>query len=312
MHKIIVYGSLAYDRILFYPGRFRDAILPDKLHSINVSFAVPQISENFGGTAANIAYNLSLLELPVEIRSSVGDDFEPYKKWLLSHKVGLTVNRVSGFKTASAYIMTDAEDNQITAFYSGALSSTMPHQYYSVAGKPLIVVAPGNVKDMLGFVKISKKNKLAYIFDPGQQVPAFSAKQLQSSISQCVALIGNDYEINLVAHKIGVSERTLQTMVPILIKTLGPKGSELWQNGKRIRIPAAKVKQVIDPTGAGDTYRAGLIYGMMNNQPLEKCARIASVVAAYTVELHGTQTHNFTLKSLAQRYQRSFGESMLK
>lgn len=309
IRRAVVYGSLAYDRVMFYGGRFRDALLPDKLHIINVSFAVPSIKENFGGTAGNIAYSLALLKVPVQVRSSVGEDAKPYRIWLHNNHIELRLQTVDSAKTAAAYITTDEDDNQITAFHAGALAKPMPGNYFNLQKGDLVVVAPGNCADMVKLSKQSRKSVVPYIFDPGQQVPAFSQRELAACVKGASVLIGNDYELSLMARRLGVSELSLRQMVPLFVRTLGPRGSELCKGGRCIKVRSAKAR-VVDPTGAGDAYRAGLLYGLLHGFSLEQAGRCASVAAAYTVEKYGTQTHTFSVQLFKARYKSAFKEGL--
>lgn len=308
--RVVVYGSLAYDRVMDYPGRFRDALVPDKLHLINVSFAVPTLSENFGGTAGNISYNLALLGVRAQVLSSVGHDFAPYRAWLRQHGVALKVESAPRLKTAAAYIMTDRDDNQITAFHAGALQRPLRRLPRVQLSSALVVISPGNPKDMVRLAALCQARRTPYLFDPGQQIPALTAREVTACLRGAAAFIGNDYEVSLVAHKLKVSESKLRSQVPLLVRTLGPKGSELWHRGRRLRIPAVRPRRVIDPTGAGDAYRAGLVLGLVRGWPLRTAGRFASLVASYAVAQYGTQVHRFTLSQLTQHYAREFGERL--
>ncbi|MFH1866730.1 MAG: carbohydrate kinase family protein [Patescibacteria group bacterium] len=294
LNKIVVYGSLAYDRVMDFPGRFKDNFIANKLHNINVSFAVPTLKESFGGTAGNISYNLCLLKYKPIILSSVGNDFSKYKKWLQSRGVNtLYLNLVRNTTTASAYIITDKDDNQITGFYFGAMQ--IPYRTFPVKvfNKSMMIIAPGNVSDMKRLVKLCKRTRTPYIYDPAQQIPILSSTDLALGVTGSHVFIGNDYEISLTAKKLGLSEKSLINKCKILIRTLGSKGSEIWYQGKRIRIPAVKAKKVVDPTGAGDAYRAGLVDGLLRGWPLTRSSRQAAAIASRAVEKYGTQNHKF-------------------
>jgi adenosine kinase len=309
--RVIVYGSLAYDRVMDFPGKFRDNFLPDKLHLINVSFAVPKLTENFGGTAGNIAYNLSLLRARPIILAEAGNDFIKYSKWLVQLKIETKhIYSVKDLPTASAYIITDKEDNQITGFYSGAIQKHYPSFSDDIFKNALVIISPGNCRDMSTLVKICFKKQTPFIYDPGQQIPHLTKNELAYGVKNSLVFIGNDYEISLVAHILKISEQTLIQRANILIKTLGAKGSEIWHKGKCIKIPAFKPRQVIDPTGAGDAYRAGLAMGLLRHWPITKIGRFVSLVASYAVEQYGTQKHKFTQTELEQRYSKRFKENL--
>jgi adenosine kinase len=313
--KILVTGSIAYDRIMDFPGYFKDQILPEKIHILNVSFLVKQLKESFGGTAGNIAYNLSMLGLRPTILAHVGaKDFLLYEAWLKKNKVNLSQLKIlPGQHTASAYIITDQADNQIAGFYPGAMgmpiTSKLSAKSYQLKAN-LAIVSPQNPVDMIKLPKLFKQKRTPYIFDPGQQTTSLSGSQLKQAILGSKILIGNDYEINLISKKTGWKNGDLAKKTEILVTTLGEKGSIIKQGDKVCKIPPAKPKNTSDPTGAGDAYRAGLIYGLLKNWPLPKVGRLAGLVSVYTVEKYGTQTHQFTLKELGKRYWLNFKEKL--
>ncbi|OIO51018.1 MAG: hypothetical protein AUJ11_02250 [Parcubacteria group bacterium CG1_02_44_65] len=310
-NNILVCGSLAYDRIMDFPGRFSDHILPGKTRILNVSFALNGVKESFGGTAGNIAYNLALLGEQPKVIGVAGSDFGKYKKWLKKNKINLErVKIASDCPTACAYIMTDKADNQITAFYGGPMDK-IPLTPFDKGGKmALAIVAPDVVARMAEYVKIFKRTKIPYIFDPGQATTSLSARQLKWAVDGAKALIGNDYEIQLILNKLKINFSRLEKLVEILVITKGGAGSEVYFKGKKLKIPPAKPKSDLDPTGAGDAYRAGFIKGLVNGWPLEKCGRLAAVTAVYTVEKYGTQTHKFTWKELGERYRKNFNDKL--
>jgi adenosine kinase len=325
---ILVSGSLVYDRIMDFPGYFKDHIMPDKIHILNVSFAVNNMRESFGGTAGNIAYNLSLLGVRPAILACVGNDFGQYKKWLVKSKVDISgVKIIKNKNTASCYITTDMSDNQITAFNPGALNKESfdkvkipqtpfikgafknpPNPLYQ--GGIIAIIAPGNIKDMENYARFYKKANIKYIFDPGQQITALSPASLKSGIKGAEILIGNDYEINLISKKTGWTTKDLIDKVGMLVVTMGNKGSLIYLNNKRHVIGPAKIKKAVDPTGAGDAYRAGLIKGMVEGYDIRKAGQLASVVASFAVEKAGTQEHKFSIKDLEERHKRSYGKDL--
>ncbi|MDD5031714.1 MAG: carbohydrate kinase family protein [Patescibacteria group bacterium] len=321
--KILVSGSLVYDRIMDFPGEFKDHILPDKIHILNVSFTINKLRESFGGTAGNIAYNLSLLgEKPI-ILGMGGADFFKYENWLKKQKIDVSrIKKSEKELTASAYIITDKADNQITGFYPGPrdiencrrvvalINPPTPLSKGGMMGDGLAIISPDLVARMLEYVKIFKRYKFPYIFDPGQQITSFSKKELRWAITGSRVLIGNDYEIQLILKKLAINLAGLEKMTEILVITKGARGSEIHSDSKIIRIPPAKPKNTSDPTGAGDAYRAGLIKGLAEGWPLEKTGRLAGLVAVYTVEKYGTQTHYFNWKELEKRYKENYRESL--
>ena len=308
--NILVCGSLAYDRIMDFPGRFRDHILPKKIHLLNVAFTVNGLKESFGGTAGNIAYNLSLLGERPKIIGIAGNDFAKYGKWLKKNKIDISdIKIVKNQATASAYIMTDQDDNQITAFYPGS-EIQPPLPPLSGGQSVLAIIAPDYVARMIKYVKIFKRWNVPYIFDPGQQITSLKAGELKSAVMGAKVLVGNDYEIQLILNRLKLKLNRLAKLVEILVITKGEKGSEIYHQGKKIKIPPAKPKNTFDPTGAGDAYRAGLIKGLVSGWPLKKVGLLAGLVAVYTVEKYGTQTHRFSWKELGKRYRENFGEKL--
>ncbi|MDD5071411.1 MAG: carbohydrate kinase family protein [Patescibacteria group bacterium] len=310
-NTILVSGSLVYDRIMNFPGEFKDHILPDKIHILNVSFTINKLRESFGGTAGNIAYNLSLLgEKPI-ILGRVGADFFKYEKWLKGKEIDISKIRKSKKElTASAYIITDQADNQITGFYPGPMDKKYCQVAKKIKNVKMAIVSPDAKARMIEYLKIYKKSNIPYIFDPGQQIINFSRKELKWAIPGSQVLIGNDYEIHLVLKNTGMNLAKLGKMTEILVITKGDKGSEIYSGGRVVKIPPAKPKNTSDPTGAGDAYRAGLIKGLSEGWPLDKIGRLAGLVAVYTVEKYGTQTHYFNWKGLEKRYEENYGESL--
>ena len=306
--KILVTGSVAYDRIMNFPGFFKNEILPDKLHILNVSFLVKELKESFGGTAGNIAYNLSLLGLQPSILANVGaKDFILYEAWLRRNKIDLSqINILPGQHTASAYIITDQSDNQIAGFFPGAMMMPVTNQALIARHVALAVVAAQNPVDMIKLPKIFKQKKIPYIFDPGQQVSSLSGNQLKTAVKGSKVLIGNDYEISLILKKTGWTLKSILNQTEILVTTLGSKGSEIRRGNEVNIIKPAQAKSNLDPTGAGDAYRAGLIKGLVEGWSLAKTGQLAGLVAVYTVEKYGTQTHKFSLTGLRKRYQQNF------
>lgn len=309
--EVLVSGSLAYDRIMNFPGKFKEHILPDMIHILNVCFVISELKEGFGGTAGNIAYNLSLLGERPKLLAVAGDDFAKYEKWLKRTKVDISkVKTIKGELTAGAYIVTDKDDNQITAYFPGALDK----KYCEIAKKfknvRLAIISPEVKERMLGYAKIYKENKVPYIFDPGQQITAFSSTELKQAIKGSFALIGNDYEIRLILNKLRIDQKKLEKMTEILVVTKGSKGSEIYCAGEMTKIPSAKPKNTSDPTGAGDAFRAGFIKGLLEGWSFDKIGRLAGLVAVYTVEKYGTQTHGFTMKELGERYRENFRDDI--
>ncbi|MFP4212993.1 MAG: carbohydrate kinase family protein [Desulfohalobiaceae bacterium] len=310
MH-IYVSGSLAYDRIMNFPDKFSNHILPDKIHILNVCFLVQDLEEKFGGTAGNIAYTLSLLQEKPVLISQAGSDFQRYQDWLQKHGISLHgVRFLQDVPTASAYITTDRADNQITAFNPGAMSYPTNGFFQDFQARDsLAIVSPGNLEDMQQFPGIYRDLGLPFILDPGQNIPAFKAQQLTEMLKGSRALIVNDYELSLIQEATGLDKPGLLELTQAVITTLGEEGSLIQERGQEEqRVPAAQVLEPVDPTGAGDAYRAGLIKGLAQGLDLAKAARVASVSACYAVEHKGTQEHYFTPQEFWDRYQSNFGQ----
>ncbi len=313
--NILVSGSLAYDRIMDFPGKFSDHILPEKVHMLNVCFMIDGLRENFGGTAGNIAYTLSKLGESPTVIATAGRDFVAYNNWLTSHKISTRhIKIIEEELTAGAYITTDQSDNQITAFNPGAMKFGSTFDFDSVEHKKTVaLIAPGNLDDMSNFSNIYKQKKIDYIFDPGQSLPAWSKEQLIEMIDGSKVFICNDYELQLTQEKASMTVDDILDKTEILVKTKGEYGSEVilreHDKTKSIDIPIAKTDSVKDPTGAGDAYRAGLIKGFfLSDNDIVHGAKIGAVSAAYCVEVYGPQGFHFTPESFNERFESVFGE----
>ncbi|MBI4035638.1 carbohydrate kinase family protein [Candidatus Daviesbacteria bacterium] len=307
---ITVTGSLAFDHIMDYPGRFSEHIMPDKIHQINLSFLVNTLSKQKGGTAGNIAYNLALLKIPVGVIGAVGVDFLEYAKFLQATGVDTTaIKTVENNLTSSAFIMTDKSDNQITAFYPGAMDYTDKLSLEETESD-FAVISPNNPQAMINFCAQCQKTNTPFMLDPGMQLPALSAEDLQNMLKGATILVGNDYEIALLSDKLQVTSEKLLEQVNILITTLGEKGSLIQTKDQNIQIQAGKVSKAVDPTGAGDAYRGGFLAGYSKNLDLKVCGQMGSVAACFAVEKYGTTNHTFTLEQFAQRYKENFGEDL--
>jgi len=307
--QIFISGSLAYDRIMDFPERFSDHILPDKIHVLNVCFMVNGMHEEFGGTAGNIAYNLALLGERPLILASAGKDFDSYAEWLASHGLSLEgIRCVPNEFTAGAYITTDKADNQITGFNPGAMKYACGYEIDGVrSDDALAIVAPGNLDDMRTYSGAFKERNIPYIFDPGQSIPAQSVEGLIEMITGSSVLISNDYELELIMRFTGLSRSALLELTGAILTTLGDRGSRVVTGDGGEEIPAVQASQVLDPTGAGDAFRAGLIKGMVMGKSLIECARMGAVCASYGVQCQGTQCHSFSQKDFWARYEAHFG-----
>ncbi len=307
--RILVSGSLAYDRIMDFPGRFADHILPEKIHILNVCFMVNGLVERFGGTAGNIAYNLALLGERPLILATAGRDFAPYLDWLQQLKLPLEgIKEIPQEFTAGAYITTDLSDNQITGFNTGAMKYASEYEFDGLhAASALAIISPGNLEDMLTYSRFYKRRRVRYIFDPGQSIPAWGKGDLQEMATGALALIGNDYELEMFRQKTGLSEAEILDGTPLLIITRGEQGSELLTAEGREAVPAARAQKVLDPTGAGDAYRAGVLKGLSLNLPWDEAARLGAVLASFSVEQPGTQEHQVAAQDFWERYEANFG-----
>lgn len=305
--KILVSGSIVYDRIMTFPGFFKDHILEGQTHILNVSFTLHKVKESFGGTGANIAYNLALLKQPVVLLGLAGNDFPRYQKWLSQNNVDVSkIKKDKDEPTASAYIMTDRADNQISGFYPGPTDVRYCQLVKNIKNVSLAIISPDYKPRMLEYARLYKILKVSYIFDPGQQLTSFSGAELKKMINGSKVLIGNDYEIKLISDKTGFSISQLEKLTEILVITSGAKGSQIYTKNKKINIKAARIKKIVDPTGAGDAYRAGFISGLLMGDDLKEAGQLGSLIGAYAVEHQGTQTHNFSLKEFKKRYKNNY------
>ncbi len=307
--KILICGSVAFDTIMVFQGRFKDHILPDKIHILNVSFLVPQMRREFGGCAGNIAYNLNLLGEVGYPMATVGHDFDPYGEWLRRNGVPVEHVRVlDGEFTAQGFVTTDLDDNQIWAFHPGAMQQAHLNSVADAKDIALGIVAPDGREGMLEHARQFAAAGIPFIFDPGQGLPMFDGEALRAFIGQAQWVAVNDYEWQVVQQKTGWSERQVCERVAALIVTRGASGSVIHTKEERIEIPCAKAAAVVDPTGCGDAYRAGLLHGLLRGLDWESTGRIAAVMGAIKIESRGTQNHRLTREQIARRLAESFGE----
>jgi len=304
----LICGSFAFDTIMVFHDQFKNHILPDKVHILNVSFLVPDMRREFGGCAGNIAYNLKLLGGEPLPMGTVGTDFAPYAQWMDMHKIPRThVREVEDTYTAQAFITTDRDDNQITAFHPGAMNHAHLNHVREAQGVRLGIVSPDGRDGMLQHATDFAESGVPFIFDPGQGLPMFNGEELMDFIDKATWVALNDYEAQLVQERTGKSAHELAEHVEALIVTRGGEGSLIYTQDKRHEIPTAKTSQLNDPTGCGDAYRAGLLYGLMNDMDWETTGRIAALMGAIKIEKHGTQNHSFTREQFLERFNQSFG-----
>ncbi|MDE1966226.1 MAG: carbohydrate kinase family protein [Patescibacteria group bacterium] len=309
MNRVLVSGSLAYDRIMDFPGEFKDHFLPDKLHSISVSFAVAAPVEQLGGTGGNIAYNLALLEETAEILGTAGNDFLHYRQRLLGLGIDPeSIDIVQDLPTSAAFIITDAKDNQISAF-SGAAGFRPYSRPVETARYAAAIVSAGNVENMVSVPEACRAGGLPFFYDPGQQIVALSKEQIEAGLTGAAAVFGNDYEIGLIKEKTGLDEAGLLSESEAVVITYGEQGSRILTRDGETRVPSVHAEHVLDPTGAGDAYRAGFMKGYLAKLPLPVCGKLGSVAGAYAVERYGTQNHEYSLDDFRNRYRAAYDEA---
>lgn len=309
--RALICGSMAYDTIMVFHDRFKHHILPEQIHILNVAFLVPDMRREFGGCAGNIAYNLKLLGADPLIMATVGDDADPYRYRL--ERLGLRqdhVRRVAETFTAQAFITTDLDDNQITAFHPGAMNHSHLNRVQDAAGVTLGIVAPDGRDGMLGHAAQFAEAGVPFIFDPGQGLPMFSGDELLHCLQLARYCSVNDYEARLLSEKTGRSLEELAGLVDALIVTLGAEGSRIYAEGAQIVIPCVEPDEVVDPTGCGDAYRAGLLYGISNGYDWVRSGRLASLMGSIKIAHRGGQNHAPTRDEIAARYRAAFGEEL--
>ncbi|MBI3773447.1 MAG: carbohydrate kinase family protein [Gammaproteobacteria bacterium] len=306
--KVLICGSFAYDNIMVFNDRFKNHILPDKVHMLNVSFLVPEMRREFGGCAGNIAYNLKLLGGDPLSMATVGTDFEPYANWYDQNGISRQhIKVIENSYTAQAFITTDLDANQITAFHPGAMSFSHENNVGDAKGVKLGIVSPDGRDGMIQHAAQFAELGVPFIFDPGQGMPMFDGKGLMNFIEQASWVTVNDYEMQLMQERTGKSPHELAEYVDALIVTLGGNGSHIYTKQHRHEIPCAKPQQLADPTGCGDAYRAGLLYGLLHGMDWETTGRIASLMGALKIECHGTQNHRFDRQAFDDRFNEAFG-----
>ncbi|MCU0841230.1 MAG: carbohydrate kinase family protein [Thiobacillaceae bacterium] len=311
MTRALVCGSMAYDTIMVFHDRFKNHILPEQIHILNVSFLVPDMRREFGGCAGNIAYNLKLLGGEPLIMATVGDDFGPYHDRLRQLELDIAhVHRVAGTFTAQAFITTDLDDNQITAFHPGAMNHAHENKVSQACDIRLGIVSPDGRQGMLDHARQFAEAGVPFIFDPGQGMPMFGGEELLDFVRQAEYLTLNDYEAQLLQERTGQSLEALARQVRALIVTLGAQGSLIHADGRVHEIPAARATQVVDPTGCGDAYRAGLIHGILRGYDWPTTGRLAGLLGAIKIASRGGQNHRFTPAEIADRFRAEYGYNL--
>ncbi|HEX2648336.1 MAG TPA: carbohydrate kinase family protein [Burkholderiales bacterium] len=309
--NILVTGSMAYDTIMVFPDRFRNHLLADQLHILNVCFLTPEMRREYGGTAGNIAYNLTLLGEAPLLMATVGEDFEPY----LARLAGLGIDakllkRIPGQFTAQAFITTDMDDNQITAFHPGAMNHSHENRIGPELGAGLAIIGPDGKDGMLEHSRQCAAQGIPFLFDPGQGLPMFSGDELLEMVRLASYLAVNDYEGKMLAEKTGRPLESLAGELKALIVTLGALGSQVYAGGKCLEIPLVKAEAEVDPTGCGDAYRAGLLYGIARGWDWEKTGRLASLMGAIKIASRGPQNHRPSRAEIGERFKKAFGSPL--
>ncbi len=310
--SVLICGSMAYDHIMIFPDQFKNHILPEKVHMINVSFLVPEMRREFGGCAGNIAYNLNLLDDKIALpMATVGKDFDPYAYWM--DKRGMNRQHITVIDeafTGQAFITTDLDDNQITAFHPGAMNESHQNKVADAKDCKLGIISPDGRDGMLQHADQFAAAGIPFIFDPGQGMPMFNGDELSQFIKKATWVTVNDYEWQMMQDKSGLTADEISAQVDALIVTRGGDGSTIYTKEKQIDIPCVKPESITDPTGCGDAYRAGLLYGLTNDMDWETTGRIASLMGSIKIAQHGTQNHSFTLDEFKVKFEKEFGFSL--
>lgn len=311
MTNIILTGSIAYDYLMRFPGRFTDHLIAENLQQISVSFLVEDMTKHWGGVSANIAYTMGLLGQQPYLFGAVGRDFGDYRRWLEAVGVNCsTVQQIDEVFTASFFVNTDLENNQIASFYSGAMAQAKNYTLAQVfTGKPdLVVISPNDPKAMIQLAQECRERGIRFVYDPSQQIPRLSGDELRAGLEGTAMMIVNQYEAGMIQDKTGLSIDDLREKIETLIITKGKEGSTIYTQGETIAIAPAKVQQIADPTGGGDAFRAGLLTGINLNLPLKISAQIGSLAAAYVLENVGPQGHRFTIPEFVARFREQFDD----
>ncbi len=304
----LICGSIAYDTIMVFADRFKNHILPEQLHILNVAFLVPDMRREFGGCAGNIAYTLKLLGDEPLIMATVGDDYQPYEYRLQKLRLAQNhIRRIPDTFTAQAFITTDLDDNQITAFHPGAMNHSHANHVNEAKGVGLGIIAPDGREGMLQHAREFHAAAIPFMFDPGQGLPMFSGAELTGFVNQASYVAVNDYEGQLLQERTGQTLEALARKVKALVVTLGARGSFVMTGDRRLEIPPVTAERVLDPTGCGDAYRAGLLYGIAAGLDWPVTGRLASLLGSIKIAQRGAQNHRFTRDEVAQRYQEAFG-----
>ena len=310
--KTIITGSIAYDNIMDFPGHFKDHIMPDKLHVINLSFLVDTMKRQRGGVAANIAYTMALLGSPPAIFTSVGgNDWTEYEGWMHKHGIDTRfIEVVPDEFTATCYITTDRDNNQITGFYTGAMARDKERSLLSIPREEigLVVIGPTEPEPIVRFTRECQQMGAPYVYSPIWQIIRMSGEEIAEGIKGAKVVVANDYEYELIRDKTGMSQHDILNHAEMVVITKGKHGSTIMTRDQVAAIPAAKPSEMVDPVGAGDAYLGGLVFGLEAGLDIERAGRVASLAAVYAIEQYGTQSHAYTREEFARRYEENFGD----
>ncbi len=312
MREIVISGSIAYDYLMRFPGRFTEYLIPDQLHQVSLSFLVDEMTKHWGGVAANIAFTMALLGMKPKLMGTVGRDFGDYRLWLEGVGVDCsTVSELTDVFTASFFVNTDLDNNQIASFYGGAMNYARNFRLEHVFdGTPdLVVISPNDPLAMVNLAEECRSRGIRFIYDPSQQVPRLDGADLRRGIEGSYAMVVNGYESEVIFEKTGLTLADLRKEIEILIITRGKQGSHIYTNGDVIEIPAFPARMIKDPTGGGDAYRAGFLCGLAHGIPLDVAGMMGSLSATYVLENVGTQSHKFTIEEFISRYRLHFDDN---
>ena len=306
--SIVITGSIAYDYLMSFPGRFTEHLLPEHINRVSLSFLVDSMDKRRGGCAPNIAYTLALLGERPRLMGTAGQDFGEYREWLEAAGVDTSlVKIVDGKFTASFFCSTDQESNQIASFYTGAMANAAELSFRTISDCRLAIISPNDPMAMTQYAEECRVVNIPFIWDPGQQCARMAGDELEAGLAGAALVICNDYEFELLRQKTGLDEESVLTRAGALIVTRGENGCTIYEPGSRTDVPAVAPTRIVDPTGVGDAFRAGLMKGMSKNAPLVVCARMGSVAAAYALEHLGGQSHAYTMEEFRNRYETHFG-----
>jgi adenosine kinase len=310
--KIVLTGSIAFDYLMTFPGHFRDHILPDRLDSLSLSFLVDELIRRRGGVAANIAYSMALLGEHPTLMATVGSDFEEYGAWLSEQGVDISaVRTIPDLLTASFFVNTDQSGAQIASFYTGAMAHAAKLSFKDLSEPPeLAVVSPNDPGAMIAYARECGELGIRYIYDPSQQIVRLEAEALKEGIEGCEALFANDYEIGMIGQKTGLDHEAIADAGKMVVITRGEHGSDIYNEGDHVHVPAVKPEQIADPTGVGDAYRGGFLKGYMHGLSLERCGQLGSLAAAYCLECSGPQEQCYGVSEFAARFHENYGEDV--